>query len=191
MEYDPEEINLAIAQHFCEIIHNKLVGETTQKVNGHIMYSANLMNFRDRMAKDIGFFTKNIDPILKRYNKISEIPLIADLFIDGFVENYTFPKVFAKLNPTNKLLVMQRIVVNAYTSYVKFINKRDTRCFFKVELTDEQKQEFLNRFSQKIHHNGVIEKYKIYNTDNQTVPKKLFIKLRERYTLLEKELNSR
>jgi hypothetical protein len=155
------------------------------------MYSANLMNFRDRMAKDIGFFTKNIDPILKRYNKISEIPLIADLFIDGFVENYTFPKVFAKLNPTNKLLVMQRIVVNAYTSYVKFINKRDTRCFFKVELTDEQKQEFLNRFSQKIHHNGVIEKYKIYNTDNQTVPKKLFIKLRERYTLLEKELNSR
>lgn len=188
MEYDPEQINLAIAQHFCGIIHGKLVGEVDRKVTGHIAYAAKLEAYRDDLIKNLSEFNKHLTPIVTRYNKSADTMLNKELFVDAFVENYTFAKVFKNLKPMEKLRIMQTIIVQAFSSYTKFIHKQDPKMFFKVELTDEQKTIFAERFALKLHHTGVIEKYRMYSKDSETVPKNLFLQLRKKYAELKRSI---
>lgn len=195
MEYDPSDFNNALAKYYCSIIHGVLVGKVPNKPNAHLTYSEIIMSFINSI-KNPSFFIKNIKKVIKIYSKITGLVVSKDIFIDGFVENYSYKKVHEKLSGTEKLSHMSIIIYKALVSYNKYINKRDPKSFFNVEMDENLKNELCSRLATKIHHQGVEMKYLIYCKNNDKVPKKLFVKLRkhnakliEKVRILEEQLN--
>lgn len=190
MSPDIKEINLCISAHYCTVIHGILVGKVPSTgINKHIYYINMIKEYIDKQYSDPVFFTDNLKEILKRYNgKTGDISSL-DMIVNTFVENYTFPKVYANIDYVAKLKIFNHIMFTTLIKYFEWLCCRDEKCFFGVELTPEQKQKFSHKLVQLIKLNGTVERFKMYNNDKETVPMKLFLELKKQYDKLKKRLD--
>lgn len=192
MEADIDEINICISRYFCNIIHRHLVGKTSQDKRGqsnqHLYYIDLIDAYTKKQSTDPRMLMTNLTEILKIHNKTTRNIISLEIMINTFVMNYTFLKVYEKITYSDKIEIINHIIYRTLQEYQMWICKKDNKAFYNVELTDEQKQKMINKLFKFIRENGVIERYKMYNVDNETVPRKLFLELKKQYDKLKRKL---
>lgn len=193
MDPDIDQINICISKHYCNIIHNNLVGKTQQdrmgKPNQHLYYIDLVKTYIETQLKDPKMLFSNLGIILKSHNTITRDIISLDILINTFVANYTFVKVFDKLDYSKKVSIINHIIYRSLISYLEWLCVKDNKAFFNIELTPEQTSKLSNKMFKLLRENGAIEKFKMYNTDNETVPKKLFLELKKQYDKLKKQFD--
>ena len=190
METEIDQINNSIAKHYCTVIHSNLVGKIPHnKPKAHLFYIDAVTNFIDRQYKLSELLMANIEEIVKIYKKDTGNILTIDMFINAFVENYTFMKVFNNIEYNKVIDIMNTIIRSSLIEYFKWINICDNKAYFNIELTEEQKNTMKSKMINIIHINGIEEKFRMYNPDGQTVPMKLFRELKNQYDELKSRLS--
>jgi hypothetical protein len=185
---DVEQINKAIAKYFCTMIHCKLAGKVPLNIPNRYNNYMNLVDSSiNELCMNPSVFIAEMRSVISQYNTTTRDIISVDMLIDEFVHNFNFEKVYNKLSGAEKVKNMMYILHRTLMSYFKWICKSDPQAFLTTELTAEQKINMQNRMERKIRHNGVISQFGIYKKDNETVPKKLFDKLRKEYTRLKEE----
>jgi len=192
MEADIDEINKCISRHFCNLIHRRLVGKTSQDKKGqsnqHLYYIDLINVYIVNQNKNPKVLMNNLKEVLVEHNKTTRNIISLEILIDTFVMNYTFLKVYEKVTYSDKIEIINLIIYRALNDYQTWLGKKDSKSYYNVELTDEQKQKMVHKLFKLIRENGVIERYKMYNVDNETVPRKLFLELRKQYEKLKRKL---
>lgn len=185
---DIKQINICIARHYCNIIHSKLVGQVKNGVNRHIFYANLVEEYINRQYKSPKLLMENLQKITSSYCESTNDIITPDMLVDDFVLNYSYPPVYEKLEYLQKIEIYNSIIYKALISYIKWLHGLDEKMFFGIELSDEQKVIFKNKLIELIKLDGAIAKYEIYNPNNEVVPKKLFLELKEQYNRLKKQL---
>lgn len=182
-----EQINYCLAHYFCDIIHGTLVGQTpTNTPKPYEYYKNRILQYADAL-KDYKKFVQQITNIYQLYMSRTRDVITRDMFVEEFVEHYTFEQIYQTLDGPDKVRVMQLIIMNMLRSYLKFLCKENEHCFYYAEQTPELRQRFLEKMQLKIRHHGVYVQFGIYRKDQETVPKYLFLKLRKQYDELLQE----
>jgi hypothetical protein len=184
-----KQINICIARHYCTIIHNKLVGQTKSTHNGHIFYLNAVETYINQQRKSSTLLMDNVKHIAKLYKDTTGDIISIDMLIEDFVENYSFAPVYEKLTYLQKIEIYNSIIYKSLISYAEWLHSCDEKMFFGIELTDAQKTEFRNKLVELVKLNGAIIRFEVYNPDNETVPKRLFLELKSQYNKLKRKLD--
>jgi len=185
---DIKQINICIARNYCNIIHGKLVGQTKQGANGHIFYINKVEEYIRQHRKSPKLLMENAKLITELYRNTSSDIITTEMLIEEFVLNYTFYPVYEKLTYLQKIEIYNSILFKALIAYIEWLHSQDEKMYYGIELTDEQKTTLRGKLIYFIKLNGAIERYVVYNSDNEVVPRKLFMELKGQYDKLKRQL---
>jgi hypothetical protein len=130
----------------------------------------------------------NVKSTTKLYCDITRDIITQEMLVEEFVLNYTFIPVYEKLTYLQKIEIYNSIIYKTLIAYIEWLHSQDERMFYGIELTEEQKISMRNKLVELIKLNGAIERYTIYNSDNEVVPRKLFMVLKNQYDELKRQL---
>jgi len=186
MEPDITQINICIARYYCNIIHNNLVGQIKQRINGHVFYINLVTQYIEQQHKTSKILLNNIGHIAEMYRRSTGDIISSDMLVSCFVMNYTFIKVYENIKYIEQVEIMNSIIYKTLISYFEWVCSKDEKAYFGIELSEEQKINLRNKLIKEIKLNGAMERFSIYHTDNETVPKKLFLELKKQYDRLKR-----
>jgi hypothetical protein len=185
---DIKQINVCIARNYCNVIHSRLVGQVQQGPNSHIFYVNTVEEYIRRQHKSPEILMSNVKSTTKLYCDITRDIITQEMLVEEFVLNYTFIPVYEKLTYLQKIEIYNSIIYKTLIAYIEWLHSQDERMFYGIELTEEQKISMRNKLVELIKLNGAIERYTIYNSDNEVVPRKLFMVLKNQYDELKRQL---